>query len=184
MIEATRTFTKAPGYLGLIASSVCTDAAPDYVVLTRWINHDAFRAWVLKTLFTSFCVSETTTLQAAADFGQPAEPEACEVGNNHLHALNNELAVLARENARKSKELHRAKAELQAALDELQNSYWHLRKIAEVLPMCAVCGKVDPGMGDWETVVDYLRRNSLFLSHGYCPECETEVRAEVGLEEK
>jgi hypothetical protein len=101
---------------------------------------------------------------------------------DQLYALNNELAVLARENARNGKELAQAKAELQATLDELHKSYWHLRKIAEVLPMCAVCGKVDAGVGDWQSVIEYLRDHSLFLSHGYCPDCEVKVRADLGME--
>jgi hypothetical protein len=92
--------------------------------------------------------------------------------------------VLARENARTSKELAAAKVKLQETLDELQRSYWHIRKIAEVLPLCAECGRVKPGDGDWESVADDLRENSLFLSHGCCPECVGKMRKELGLGEK
>ena len=101
--------------------------------------------------------------------------------DEQLYGLNNELAVLARENARKGKELAVTKAALQHTLDELNRTHWHLRKIAEVLPMCADCGKVKPGDGEWESVADYLRQNSLFLSHGCCPDCAAKMRTELGL---
>jgi SMC interacting uncharacterized protein involved in chromosome segregation len=92
------------------------------------------------------------------------------VGTRFLE-LNNELTVLARESARKSLELERARGDLQRSLDELNASHWHLRKIQEVLPICMDCGKVKTGAARWEDVVEYLKKNSLFLSHGYCPEC-------------
>ncbi len=98
-----------------------------------------------------------------------------------LYAMNNELAVLAREHARTSKELNAAKTKLQDTLDELNRSYWHLRKIAEVLPMCADCGKVQAADDEWQNVADYLREHSLFLSHGCCPDCVAKMRAELGL---
>jgi hypothetical protein len=98
-----------------------------------------------------------------------------------LFGLNNELAVLARENARHGKELSAATAKLQETLDELNRTHWHLRKIAEVLPMCVECGKVKPGEGEWESVAEYLRENSLFLSHGCCPACLSTARTSLGL---
>jgi heme oxygenase (mycobilin-producing) len=88
-----------------------------------------------------------------------------------LEDLNNRLAVEVRESARKQKELERVNRKLEETLRELDTAYWHLRKIQEVLPICLECGKVKTGEGSWQTVVDYLRANSQFLSHGYCPEC-------------
>jgi heme-degrading monooxygenase HmoA len=87
-----------------------------------------------------------------------------------LLGMNNQLAVLARENARQNKELRQTKQELEHALAELQNSHWHLKKLQEVLPLCMECGKVKSG-AKWESVVQYLKENALFLSHGYCPDC-------------
>jgi len=40
------------------------------------------------------------------------------------------------------------------------------------------CGRVQTGESDWESVVDYLKRNSLFLCHGYCPDCMVRIRRE------
>ena len=99
--------------------------------------------------------------------------------DEQLFATNNELSVLAREHARRGKELAAAKAQLQETLDELNRTHWHLRKVAEVLPMCVDCGRVKPGDGNWGTVVDYLRENSLFLSHGCCPECAGKLQADL-----
>jgi hypothetical protein len=82
----------------------------------------------------------------------------------------------------KTTELAASNAKLQETLDELHRTHWHLRKIAEVLPMCAECGRVKPGDGEWTSVVDYLRENSLFLSHGCCPACATELEAQLQLQ--
>jgi hypothetical protein len=88
-----------------------------------------------------------------------------------LEELNNLLAVEKRESARKEKELEHMNRKLEETLHQLDTAYWHLRKIREVLPICLDCGRVKTGDGSWETVVQYLRTNSEFLSHGYCPEC-------------
>ncbi len=72
-------------------------------------------------------------------------------------------------------ELRAAKAELEKTIKELNSSYWHLKKIQEVLPICMECGKVKTGESTWEDVVAYLKKNSLFLSHGYCPPCASEA---------
>lgn len=64
---------------------------------------------------------------------------------------------------------------LKEAYDQLDKSFWHLRKIQEVLPICIECGKVKTSDSSWEDVVNYLKKNSMFLSHGYCPECYAKV---------
>lgn len=103
--------------------------------------------------------------------------------NEELLGLNNELAVLMRENARKGKELAQAKAALEQALTDLQTSFWHIKKLQEVLPLCMECGKVKSG-GNWEDVVQYLKQHALFLSHGYCPECHERVMSEIRMSAK
>jgi response regulator RpfG family c-di-GMP phosphodiesterase len=60
---------------------------------------------------------------------------------------------------------------LKSAYEQLDKSFWHLKKIQEVLPICMECSKVKNGDSSWENVADFLKKNSLFLSHGYCPEC-------------
>jgi heme-degrading monooxygenase HmoA len=90
---------------------------------------------------------------------------------DELLEMNNRLAVLARENAQKSVELARVNAELAATLEELDRSYWHLRRVQEVLPICLGCNKVKTSEMGWEELADYLRAHALFLSHGFCPDC-------------
>lgn len=101
-----------------------------------------------------------------------------------LLRVNNEFATLTRELARKSRELERTHAKLSAALQDLETSYWHLRKIQEVIPVCMGCGQVKTDGSRWETVADYLRSNEIFLSHGYCPPCARNVAVEFGLEDE
>ena len=81
---------------------------------------------------------------------------------------------------RQAEELREAKRRLEAALAELRDSHWHLRKLQEVLPICMDCGKVKAGT-EWGSVVQYLKANALFLSHGYCPNCLDRVAAEWGV---
>ena len=88
-----------------------------------------------------------------------------------LMTQNMRFAVLLRERDRKSKALHQANAAVERALKDLRESHWHLKKIQEVLPICMGCGKVKTSDSKWEEVVEYLRNNSLFLSHAYCPPC-------------
>lgn len=64
---------------------------------------------------------------------------------------------------------------LKAAYEQLDKSFWHLKKIQEVLPICMECGKVKTADSSWEDVVGFLKKHSLFLSHGYCPECADKV---------
>lgn len=88
-----------------------------------------------------------------------------------LHELQSRLLDLTNELAQVSRESERRRRRLESALDELRHSYWHLKKIQEVLPICMSCARVKTGESRWQDVVDYLRDNSLFLSHGLCPEC-------------
>lgn len=64
---------------------------------------------------------------------------------------------------------------LKTAFDQLDKSFWHLRKIQEVLPFCMECGKVKTADSSWEDVISFLKNNSMFLSHGYCPECADKI---------
>jgi len=85
--------------------------------------------------------------------------------------LNNEISVIARENERRRRKLQRTTDQLESTLSDLNESYWHLKKIQEVLPICMSCTRVKGRDSEWQDVVDYLKENSLFLSHGFCPDC-------------
>ncbi|MFW5868558.1 MAG: hypothetical protein ACOCX2_12115 [Armatimonadota bacterium] len=105
-----------------------------------------------------------------AILGESDQSEALEL-RQKLIETNNEHVVNSRELTRRTRELEHARERLQAAVEELENSYWHLKKIQEVLPICMGCEKVKTSDATWEDVVDYLQQNALFLSHGYCPDC-------------
>jgi len=106
------------------------------------------------------------------------EPPMCDMvaAETVMINLNNEITALARENARKSNELKRQSEKLKSALDELDTSYWHLKKIQEVLPICILCNKVKNADSRWEDVAEYLKNNCQFLTHGLCPDCESIYR--------
>jgi hypothetical protein len=101
--------------------------------------------------------------------GEPIAPS--ERLESEMFALNSDLVVLARERARRVRALLRSKAAAETDLQDLRDSYWHLPRAQAVLPICVSCGKVRATSGEWQTLVDYLRDNTEFLSHGYCPEC-------------
>jgi PAS domain S-box-containing protein len=91
--------------------------------------------------------------------------------HDQLHQMSAELAVLAREHRKQARDLERA-------LEERERSYWHLRRIQEVLPICMDCGTVKPG-SDWVPLVDYLKANSILFSHGMCADCFEKREAEL-----
>lgn len=98
---------------------------------------------------------------------------------DHLVQLNSQLSSLTKENALQSLQLNKANAELEKALNELNNSFWHLRKISEFLPICMQCHKVRTAEAHWEDVAAYLNRHSLFLTHSLCPDCYSTMMEEV-----
>jgi hypothetical protein len=179
---------------GCNAVDLCGSRLSEHVRPTEWTDVEARIAFGTRSPNERFSLtfadrsSHQVPLSCAID-SQPSHFTIVgERAANHHHkvdeklfTLNNELAVLARENARHGKELTVAKAKLQETLDELNHTHWHLRKIAEVLPMCVECGMVKPGEGEWESVAEYLRENSLFLSHGCCPACLSKAQTSLGV---
>lgn len=113
--------------------------------------------------------------------GEP-EAEDGRAATEEMMRLNNELATMARERARRQRELERVRVELEKTLKELQTSYWHLQKIQEVLPVCVGCGKVKTDEAEWQSVVDYLAANEIFLSHGYCPACLDSFERDIDID--
>lgn len=110
----------------------------------------------------------------------PAE-RASRAHSTALLEHNTELDRAARENAKLIAELAAAKEELRRTLAELEGSFWQLRRIEEVLPICMRCGQVKRGDGSWADLVSFMREHANFLSHGYCPTCADAVLLEYGL---
>jgi response regulator RpfG family c-di-GMP phosphodiesterase len=76
-------------------------------------------------------------------------------------------------------DLSRRNVTLGRALEDLRTSHWHLRRLQELLPICAYCRKVRTGEDYWQSVEAYLQENSDFLTHGICPECLAKVDREL-----
>jgi CHASE3 domain sensor protein len=79
-------------------------------------------------------------------------------------------------------EIRQQHTALEEAMRELKETHWHLEKVAEFLPLCMECGRVKTSEAQWETMVEYFRKNKLFVSHGYCPSCATKMRSNFKLE--
>jgi CHASE3 domain sensor protein len=73
-------------------------------------------------------------------------------------------------------EIRKEHAALEKTMRELEQSHWHLDKVAEFLPICMECGRVKTADTHWEPLIDYFRKNELFLTHGLCPQCAAKVR--------
>ena len=101
--------------------------------------------------------------------GEPPALPFLRLGDD-LSGFANELAVESRERARRARRLT---GELAAH----EESYWHLTRDQEVLPICMGCGRVQTADGSWETLAAFMQRATDFLSHGYCETCALELRA-------
>ncbi|HEY0023542.1 MAG TPA: hypothetical protein VGB24_11545 [Longimicrobium sp.] len=107
-------------------------------------------------------------------FGEPLAARDSQV-TRELMELSSELARITRERAKVA-------AELSSALQALRESHWHVKKIQEFLPICAQCHRVPAGeesRGEWRHLVSFLADNGLLMTHGYCPECEEQVMAQL-----
>lgn len=109
------------------------------------------------------------------------EAREADGATEELTRMNNELAALARERARREREIERLERQTRATLDDLRSSYWHLRKIQEVLPFCMECGHVKGEDDTWQSFVDYLKENEILVSHSYCPTCADRYMEREGL---
>jgi len=67
----------------------------------------------------------------------------------------------------------RVEQDLRLALDEC-------RVLREYIPICAQCKKIRNDEGGWDSLEAYLhRRTGAQLSHGLCPDCAQDLRAQI-----
>ena len=85
--------------------------------------------------------------------------------------LNNELTRLTREIQQKNRELTETRDGLVRAIEERDKSHWFIRRMQDVLPICMGCKKVKPSESSWQDVEEFLKNNTDFLTHSYCPDC-------------
>jgi CheY-like chemotaxis protein len=77
---------------------------------------------------------------------------------------------------------HQAERERIRLIAQLQEALAKVKTLSGLLPICACCKKIRDDKGYWEKVELYITRHSdATFTHGYCPTCYNEMRAESGL---
>jgi len=62
---------------------------------------------------------------------------------------------------------------------QLEQALKDVQSLRGLLPICCYCKKVRDGQDYWQEVEDYLSNHGdITFSHGICPACTTEMRAE------
>lgn len=103
-----------------------------------------------------------------------------EVWEREIHEARKRATELAERLQARTEELEAAKRRLEESIAETAASHWMLERVADVLPLCMDCGQVREGR-EWGSVLDFLKRNAQFLSHGYCPDCAQRFIEREGL---
>jgi PAS domain-containing protein len=62
-------------------------------------------------------------------------------------------------------------AEREKLIAELKGARGTVRELEQLLPVCASCHKVRDEHGGWDELEHYLKKQSVAVSHGICPEC-------------
>jgi PAS domain S-box-containing protein len=71
-------------------------------------------------------------------------------------------------------------AEREQLIGELQSALMHVQTLSGLLPICASCKKIRDDQGYWTQVEVYLTaRSQAEFTHGICPECEQQYRAQL-----
>jgi len=79
------------------------------------------------------------------------------------------VAAMAMANAR-------VYGKLQKTVDELSDALANVKVLRGLLPICASCKRIRDDDGYWESLEDYLTRNTdVLLSHGICKDCTKEL---------
>jgi hypothetical protein len=62
-------------------------------------------------------------------------------------------------------------AEREKLITELKGARGTVRELEQLLPVCASCHKVRDEHGGWDEMEQYLKKQSVAVSHGICPDC-------------
>jgi len=77
--------------------------------------------------------------------------------------------------------LEKQRVELENANRQLKEALDKIRKLKQLLPICAKCKKIRNDDGYWEQIDAYITEHSdTVFSHGLCPECAKEMYPELG----
>ena len=78
----------------------------------------------------------------------------------------------------------RSEEERERLVDELQRALGEIKTLSGFLSMCSHCKKIKDDQGRWQNVDAYVRSHSnAEFSHGFCPDCISELYPDYGLED-
>jgi PAS domain S-box-containing protein len=65
---------------------------------------------------------------------------------------------------------------------QLKAALANVKTLSGLLPMCAWCKRIRDDQGSWSDVEHYVRRQTdADFTHGICPDCQNQVRRDLGL---
>jgi PAS domain S-box-containing protein len=65
---------------------------------------------------------------------------------------------------------------------QLKDALANVKTLSGLLPMCAWCKRIRDDQGSWSDVEHYVRRQTdADFTHGICPDCQNQVRRDLGL---
>ena len=75
--------------------------------------------------------------------------------------------------------------EREELIGQLQEALASVKTLSGLLPMCAWCKKIRDDGGAWSEIEVYVQqRSDADFTHGICPECQSKVRRDLGMELK
>ena len=187
MISLVISDQRMPALTGseLLARAARTSPETARILLTGYADIDAVIAAINQGQIVQYITKPWDAINLLAILKPIAEKHQLLLENRRLIQQLAELNESATDSAARIKNLEESQSivqgdnqTLKASYDQLNKSFWHLRKIQEILPICMACGKVKTADSGWEDVVSFLKKNSMFLSHGYCPECADKIMRE------
>lgn len=95
------------------------------------------------------------------------DPDGAETTETPLLGLVDDLVQTQRE-------LAQANQRLQQTLDDLETAAREVRRLREIVPICAWCRRIRVGGPDepeWLSTEAFLARDDLEVSHGICEDC-------------
>lgn len=109
------------------------------------------------------------------------------IAEEALHFINAQLEAkvkrrtenLAKANQELSREIEERKKtekEREEVIKQLRNAIEEIKKLREILPICASCKRIRDDKGYWNQVEDYIRAHAgIEFSHSICPKCMKEL---------
>jgi DNA-binding response OmpR family regulator len=102
-----------------------------------------------------------------------------EVGANDYLTKPVDLAEL-RARVHVGRQMVELQTQLADRVGQLEQALADVQSLRGLLPICCYCKKVRDGQDYWREVEDYLANHGeLRFSHGICPECRTQLQAQL-----